>query len=153
MAQIATQNKKLVKRSKSLAKKQAWNAFSKFIRTRDCISTTGRIDMGRCFTCGRVKRFEDLQAGHFVAGRSNSVLFDELGVNAQCKQCNLFHGGEPLVYRKRLVEKHGEAVVVAMEMKRYMTKSYSIEELDMLRQYYTDENIKMERDNGARGIL
>lgn len=66
------------------AKNRAWKWFSLYIRARDCIKTTGSISRGKCVTCGKEFNFKDLQAGHFVQGRNNAVLFNELGVNAQC---------------------------------------------------------------------
>lgn len=122
--------------SKSSAKKQTWTIFSQYIRLRDCLKTTGTSDRGKCFTCGREYHFKELQAGHFVAGRGNAVLFDELGVRAQCKRCNIFNHGEPLVYRRELIKELGEDIVDTMEMKKWRTRKYSIQELDCLRHYY-----------------
>lgn len=93
--------------SKSTAKETAWRWFSKFIRARDCLLTTGTIEEGDCISCGRRYTFERLQAGHFVPGRSNSVLFDEDGVNAQCVRCNKFLSGNYEKYEKRLLRKIG----------------------------------------------
>ena len=131
--------KRKISRSLKKVKKQTWDVFSIFIRTRDCLKTTGTIEYGLCFTCRKRYHFNDLQAGHFVAGRGNSVLFDELGVNAQCKRCNVFLHGDPLIYRRRLVELYGEGMVQMLEDKKYKTKRYSIAELDLLTIHYQEE--------------
>lgn len=73
---------------KQKAKDEAWSAFSRFIRLRDCLRFTGNPDMGKCVTCNRPYPFKELQAGHFIQGRSNSVLFDERIVYSQCFGCN-----------------------------------------------------------------
>lgn len=84
-------------KNKKTPKKKAWDAFSRYIRTRDCLKSTGDRNRGACVTCGRVFDFKKLQAGHFIPGRVNSILFDEQCVHAQCltKESNLrmFNGG------------------------------------------------------------
>ena len=70
------------------AKDKAWSAFSTFIRTRDCIRFKDSLYDGVCITCKRDYPFKQLQAGHFIQGRGNSVLFDERLVYSQCFGCN-----------------------------------------------------------------
>lgn len=70
--------------SKSKAKANAWREFSRFIRTRDAIATTGDTDTLICCTCGKLIPFKQAQAGHFIAGRTNALLFDEDIVHGQC---------------------------------------------------------------------
>ena len=125
-----------VYRSKSSAKKKAWDAFSMFIRVRDCLKTTGSFFHGKCFTCEKDYLITELQAGHFVPGRGNAVLFDELGVRGQCKACNIFKYGETILFRRKLVLELGEEIVSSMEDKRWRVKKYSLAELDALRIYY-----------------
>jgi len=81
------------KRKKTLAKEKAWKEFSRYIRLRDCLRTTFTIDEGSCCTCSREFPFKQLQAGHFIPGRNNAVLFSEKGVHAQCYGCNMGKGG------------------------------------------------------------
>lgn len=126
-------------RTYKTAKKQAWDSFSRYIRLRDCLHTTQTAQKGACFTCGRVHPYKELQSGHFVAGRGNSVLFDELGVRAQCRRCNIFKNGEPLIYRRKLVDLYGEEIVRAMEDKRWRPKQYKVFELDTLNLYYRNK--------------
>lgn len=99
-----------MKKSKSTSyyKNRAWNMFSKYIRTRDCLATTGTIERGRCVTCGKIFDFRDLQAGHCIPGRYKSILFDEELVNAQCRGCNYFGGGKYADYTLWFIKKYGE---------------------------------------------
>lgn len=69
-------------------KKKAWQAFSAYIRQRDA-DENGIV---KCCTCGQERRWQEVDAGHFVAGRNNSVLYDERIVWAQCKSCNRNQG-------------------------------------------------------------
>ena len=88
-------------------KKTAWKWFSKYIRLRDCLRTTGTPEAGKCITCGRIKLFSELQAGHGIGGRSNSILFDEDIVNAQCIHCNYYLTGNYEKYITILIDRHG----------------------------------------------
>lgn len=69
-------------------KKKAWQAFSAYIRRREADDN----GMVRCCTCGTVKNWREVDAGHFVPGRNNSVLYDTRIVWAQCKSCNRNQG-------------------------------------------------------------
>lgn len=46
-----------------------------------------------CITCGLKYPFKKLQAGHFIPGRTDAILFDAVQVNAQCYRCNKLHQG------------------------------------------------------------
>jgi len=70
------------------AKTKCWKTFSIYIRTRDCIRFKQSLTEGICVTCKRPYPFKQLQAGHFIGGRMNSVLFDERIVYTQCYSCN-----------------------------------------------------------------
>lgn len=74
--------------ARQIAKDKAWEAFSIYIRTRDCIRFTGSPNEGKCVTCNLPFPFKKLQAGHFIPGRGNAVLFDERLVYTQCIGCN-----------------------------------------------------------------
>lgn len=85
-----------------------WPLFSKYIRLRDCLATTGTKTHGKCITCGRQYPFGKLQAGHFVPGRNDSVLFDEELVNAQCYRCNVILAGMWPRYYRVMQDRHGQ---------------------------------------------
>ena len=88
-------------------KKKCWDVFSKFIRTRDCILTTGCPEWGLCITCGKRYHIKLLQAGHFISGRHLSNLFSEKGTHAQCYNCNINLKGNTLEYRRQIVKLYG----------------------------------------------
>lgn len=101
-------------------KKNAWDAFSKYVRLRDAIKTTGDKDWVICVTCGRRLPAFGVgcaQAGHLIPGRGNSVLVDERFVNAQCYHCNYDLKGNWVPYRRKMVEEHGKESVEEAESK------------------------------------
>ena len=97
-----------IKKSSNPKKETAWKNFSKYIRIRDAIKTTGTPDYAQCITCGNVFTIEDMDAGHGLAGRANSILFNEEIVNAQCRWCNRGNGGELQAYKMILLERYGQ---------------------------------------------
>ena len=86
------------KPSKKTLKQKAWKAFARFIKARDARNDGTCV----CCTCRAVLVWNDkqCQAGHFIGGRGNMVLFDEKGVHAQCGTCNAKHlgNGEQFLY-------------------------------------------------------
>jgi hypothetical protein len=124
-------------------KKKAWTAFSAYIRTRDCVAyMTTRPELNEmqcaCITCGRVYGYKKLQAGHFVSGRTNAVLFDERGVHSQCYGCNVGKSGDAVKYYPIMVERFGQEVVDELIQKRNETVKFTVDELrDMELDYKT----------------
>ena len=97
-----------IKKSSSPKENTAWKWFAKFIKTRDAVKTTGDIYYAKCITCGEVQLIEEMDAGHGIPGRMNSVLFNEDLVNAQCRECNRHGGGEKQKYKQVLIDRHGQ---------------------------------------------
>lgn len=120
-------------------KKDAWTWFSKYIRLRDCLITTGTKEYGLCFTCGRRKHFKELQAGHFLDGRWNSILFEEDGVHAQCRQCNLFKSGNKEMYEPKMLKLYGAERVEELRALKNQTIRFTKEELIKLKEFYKSE--------------
>ena len=109
-----------------VSRKLAWQAFSKFIRLRDAIRTTGTTTRCKCITCGREYPIEgkgSIQAGHFLCGRHDAVLFDEQGTNGQCLACNVLKSGRWVDYYMAMKRMYGQAVIDEM-LTRYF--DYSI---------------------------
>ena len=113
------------------AKAKTWLVFSRYIRLRDCLKTTGSPEYGECISCGNTKSYHDLDAGHLVVKRANNY-FSERGVNAQCQSCNRFKGGNQLGYRRGLLLLYGEEVVSELETENQPIKKFTIGELEEL---------------------
>ena len=128
-------------------KDRAWKYFSLYIRTRDCLKTTGFKDQGKCVTCPEYFPFSELDAGHALAGRNMSILFDEDLTNAQCHRCNRSVeygglGGNYGVYSLWFIENYG---LKKWEKKVFISnqsKKLSTVELDEIAKKY---KLKYER--------
>ena len=103
----------------SKAKKKAWDAFSIYIRTRFADSN----GYASCVTCGARKHYKELQAGHFIGGRHNSILFDESNCHVQCAGCNVFGRGMFSRYYEYMLKMYGQEVInELMEKDREIVK-------------------------------
>lgn len=129
---------KIKKPSVSKLKKEAWILFSKYIRTRDCLATTGNTEYGKCVTCDKTYPFNQLQASHFVDGRTKPVLFNEDIVYAGCMGCNVFKKGNKDAYTPFMIEKYGtEKVLEFLELRHNKDKVWTVEELEEVIQKYS----------------
>lgn len=93
-----TKGKKVKKVEKKAAKARALKAFSLYIRTRD---------RWTCITCGKVGDKYTMDAGHLIGRYWAGTLFDELNVSCQCKSCNILHGNDYEIYRKKFISLWG----------------------------------------------
>lgn len=138
--------------SASKAKANAWKEFSRFIRIRDCLATTGDTDNGVCCTCGKLIPFKQSQAGHFIAGRTNALLFDEDIVHLQCYACNVCNHGEQLEYYYYMKRHYTEDEILEMRKLRYQTVKYTIDNLIEIAQKYKDKADELIRVSKLYGI-
>ena len=130
------------KQTLSRIKKATWDVFSRFVRLRDCLRTTGCTSWGLCITCGKRYHFKLLQAGHFIPGRHSANLFSEKGVHAQCYNCNINLKGNTLEYRRQIIKLYGEGYDEVLEQEERQVKKYTIPELEEL-QEQLQEKIKV----------
>ena len=123
------------KREKTPVEKQrdkTWRAFSLYIRTRDCLESTGDALHGKCCTCGKIYPIGKLQAGHFMPGRIDALLFDEDQVHAQCYRCNVLLSGVWPAYYRFIEERYGRETIDAMIQEWFdATKSRELDEHDL----------------------
>lgn len=128
------------KRKKQLStgqwKKKAWVQFSIFIRTRGADSE----GLNLCFTCDIRLHWKRLEAGHLVPGRGNAVLFNEIGVNPQCRRCNGHFRGNTIVYYPKMVVLHGQQVVDELIAAKDATHKWLPDELEEIYTRYKTLN-------------
>ena len=121
-------------------KKATWSAFSIYIRTRDAKKYQKlhpeTTDLAQCFTCDKILPIKSLQAGHFLAGRNNAVLFDERQVYAQCYGCNCGRGGNYTKYTLKMLDLFGRGFVDNCLRVKSNAVKFTIEELSEKEKYY-----------------
>jgi len=128
--------RKVKQPSKKTVKDKAWRAFSKFIRLRDALKTTGTLTHVKCITCGKLLSVSFCDAGHFVSRRYNATLFDERNVNTQCRYCNRFLDGNLLEYRRQLIKIYREGIDTELEDKATEIYKLGINDLTNIAECY-----------------
>lgn len=143
---------------KTTPKTKASTAFSRYIRLRDALKycKEHNIDLsqftrpediiGVCCTCGTVKSWIRMDAGHFIGrgiGGGSGVYFHESNVHLQCKPCNGFEGGRYKDYEKFIIKTYGQGVHDQLQRKHHIPGRMGTLELQVLEQYYKDEYKKL----------
>lgn len=123
--------KKASKRPLASIKRKAWQAFSLWVRQRDSVN-----GMNFCISCEVQKPIKELQAGHLIDGRGNSILFDESGVYPQCLACNVFKHGNKIMYMQALERKFGTSTAICLrdELQRIskLAKKFTYEDYEKI---------------------
>ena len=123
-------------------KKICWKLFSEWVRRKDA-DWRGFV---ACSTCKKIFHYKKLQAGHFIPGRHNRVLFHPDLVHPQCYHCNVGLRGNPREYDKFMRQKYGNKKVEEFDkLGKYKgnTKQFSIQELQNLIQNLTEKIAKL----------
>ena len=130
-------------------KEKAWDEFSKYVRLRDALATTNTKETLLCCSCGKpYPAFGKgcAQAGHFIPGRSHSLLFRERGVHGQCYNCNHTLKGNWVEYEKFMLNKYGPEITTEEKEAKYLLVKYTIPELMALRDKYKQKIKELEND-------
>jgi len=125
-------------------KKRLWKIFSIYIRMRDCLETTGTVDHGLCCTCKQDYPIGKLQAGHFIPGREDSILFDPACVHAQCYRCNVQRSGEWVKYFRFMEKKYDREFIFNLMEKSEAKCKITPEWIETTAAYYLEKIEEME---------
>ena len=107
---------------------KAQKVFNKAIRERD--SQDGYFT---CISCGRTLTTDLMDCGHFVPVKNSSFLrFNEYNCSGECKRCNGFDEFHLIGYRRGIIEKYGEGVLLHLEQNARLIKKWSRTELNEL---------------------
>ena len=127
--------------------KRAWNVFSKYIRLRDALRTTGTQEEAICITCEERFPINRMDAGHFASRRHKRTLFNEKNVHAQCINCNAFLGGEQSLYGKAINKMYGKGTSDKLLVDRWKIKKFTIDELEGIIEKYKEKYKHLDNSN------
>jgi hypothetical protein len=125
MASVARQNarratkKAKVANSFKVLHKKAWEVFSRYIRMKGMDDN----EMNVCYTCGKVKHYKLLYAGHLWHGKLD---FDERNIHPQCWHCNYPNHGMREAYSANLLSEGIDLIKLRRDAE---AKFYTCEEL------------------------
>jgi hypothetical protein len=81
--------------------------FQKLVR----LEARDNNGMCKCVTCGVVKHWQEMDAGHYIGRSNKATILDPMNVNVQCVRCNQYGSGEREKYAIYLIDRYGiEAV-------------------------------------------
>ncbi|KKK60639.1 hypothetical protein LCGC14_3022340 [marine sediment metagenome] len=135
-------------------KKKAWKQCSRYCRLRDALAyckehginlhqfSRPEDIIGACATCGAVKSWYLMDAGHFIsrgAGGVSGVYFDERNVNLQCKRCNAFEQGAYQGYRNYIIHKYSIEVLDELLQKHYILPDMKDLAMVATEEYYKEK--------------
>lgn len=118
----------------SSLKSKAWTEFSRMIRLEARDPDTGLVS---CVTCGHKSQWNrGIQAGHFIDGRYNSVIFYEKGVHPQCYACNVIYNGRKEEYFLFMERTYGRDEIDLQVRKKWENRTFTKDELIELRKEF-----------------
>ena len=117
------------KKSVSWLKKYLWEKlFSPYIRKRD---------KGKCYTCGVVSPWKEMQAGHMIPCTCEELRFNEDNVHCQCYSCNIMKYGNLTEYHYRFIKQYDIGLFNAfVRIKNQSHKHWKTKELVALIEKY-----------------
>ena len=142
MKRTALRRKPAKKKSLRALKKRAWELLSKAIRLE---RREGKDLLVWCVSCQRKMPWKQIQAGHFIDGRFNSILFDELGIHPQCGLCNVVHNGRKEEYFIYMETTFGREAIDELRVQRNKQVNFTSEQLEQMIAGYK-QRIKNEID-------
>ena len=134
----------------SQLKKDVWKVFSRYVRYRDALLTTGKPEYILCITCGKRKNTKSVDAGHFITCGKEPTRFDERNVHGQCKHCNAFEDKIKVsaAYEKAMIGMYGKKQVDELKALSNQLKRWTKKELLELLAFYKEELKSMEKEYG-----
>ena len=129
--------KKKLSRSKIVKKLDT--IFSKYIRKRNSI-----YGKAKCFTCGKIDEWKNLQCGHFQSRRHYSTRWHEVNCQVQCAGCNVFKYGEQYKFSLALDSQFGANTAENLSiLAQTQIKIETFELLEKIKYYeYLFDNLK-----------
>lgn len=107
--------------------KKLWNLISKYVR----------ITEGKCYTCGVVKDYREMDCGHFLHKAKNSKLaYERKLLHCQCSRCNRYLSGNLLEYTIRMIKDYGLPQAEKWKQESNKIYKWKREELEKLIEEY-----------------
>lgn len=134
--------RKIVPRKKRVTKNYVADmdrVFQYYIRLRDVMPG----GYGKCITCGKIKPFDHLQAGHFFSRRHFSTRWNEDNVHAECDYDNCWNSDHLLKYKENLIKKIGTKRFEYLEVLHNQTRKWSHFEIEELIRYYGKQIVEL----------
>lgn len=111
------------------------DVFSDFIRLRDA-DDKGYIT---CPLCGTVVFWKYADNAHYIDRGNMATRYHEKNCNTNDKGCNQFKDGNKEVYKRWLIGKYGDDVIVELDFLKHQTLKISETEGQLLIKHYREK--------------
>lgn len=128
-----------------LEHEKTWRLCSEYIRKRG----VGKNGYGYCVTCymysiiskgvlpNTIHR-KDGDAGHYVSVVRSNTKYDVLNLSLQCRNCNRMEHGEQHLHGQYLDRIYGDGTADKLQIAKFITKSWTMEELQDLQKFFKE---------------
>jgi hypothetical protein len=118
--------------------------FSEYVR----LEQADDKGMCICVSCGIMKYWQDIDAGHFYSRQHRSVRWDEMNVHPECRYCNRFNIDHHIGYFKFMLDRYGVYKMQELTDRKNTAKKWTREELQELIDIYTERVKQLKREKG-----
>ena len=122
-------------KSYSTLKNKLDKVFSEYVRRRLC----GPGGMVACVSCGRVKRWQEQQAGHFVTRVRLATRWDIENTNPQCSACNVLLRGNAVGYARWLENRYGPSIFASLDERSRRSVKFTRSDLQAMIDEYLEK--------------
>jgi NinG protein len=105
--------------------------FSKYIR----LKYADKDGLCECYTCGKKKKWQEMQCGHYLSRRHMFLRWDERNARPQDEYCNTYKHGNTAVYGIKLEDENPGITDILLEESRIPYKWSRIEIIAMIDDY------------------
>ena len=123
-------------------KKKLWTLVSRYVR----LSNADKSGYCRCYTCGAVKHWKEIQGGHCFGKKAHpGTYFDLDNIRPQCSKCNCVLDGMGAEFILRLEEEIGRERVDALRLKAKTGFGYKRADLLLMIEEYKEKLSQYEK--------
>ena len=109
--------------------------FSEWTRRR----LAGPGGVARCVSCGAVKRWQELQCGHFVSRVRLATRWEPQNCAPQCSRCNVLLRGNAIGYARWLENRYGPDIFAALDDRSRQPVKFSRADLQTMIEEYQEK--------------
>lgn len=124
--------------------KKADRIFSKMIRLQAADAHGNCV----CVSCGRIRSWKQMHAGHFASRKYAATRFSPLNVFVQCPYCNSFCNGNSAGFASYIKSKFGANHIDAIWNLAKQSHKWDREQLEKLIEVCTEKVKELQKAKG-----
>ena len=102
----------------------------------------------QCYTCKTVKKWSEMECGHYIDRGNKGTRFLPINTHPQCFQCNHEKRGNLDVYRENLVRDYGEEAIQELEAQKHDMCQLKTSDINGFASIYSEKVRKLRKEKG-----